>query len=207
MPNYHHHRTPFLSSSSSSSTQSFISRLILLLTLLPLSLAALAFVLQWRGGGLPDPVISSITSSSWAPHDSNHHNNEVFPGMETFASLSPKYHSSSSSDCSTLARTASPSLPYYGDWKFGLEANLRPKVRFSHPILGFLVDLVSFYCLLVLGFCWVLRLSVVSVRIFNLFCSGICFWWLCFLLGAAYCFLRSIFGFWVDLILDPALLY
>ncbi|XP_021887429.1 glycosyltransferase-like KOBITO 1 [Carica papaya] len=162
MPNYHHHRTPFLSSSSSSSTQSFISRLILLLTLLPLSLAALAFVLQWRGGGLPDPVISSITSSSWAPHDSNHHNNEVFPGMETFASLSPKYHSSSSSDCSTLARTASPSLPYYGDWKFGLEANLRPKICVTTSTSAGLDQILP----------WMFYHKVIGVTTFFLFVEG-----------------------------------
>ncbi|KAG4109868.1 hypothetical protein ERO13_D13G013901v2 [Gossypium hirsutum] len=46
----------------------------------------------------------------------------VFPGMETFSSLSPKSHSSS--DCINLGRTSSHSLPYYGTGNLVLEANL-----------------------------------------------------------------------------------
>ncbi|KAF2591548.1 hypothetical protein F2Q70_00041038 [Brassica cretica] len=59
---------PTSSSSSSSPPSSPYSRLLLLVTLLPLSLACFAFVLQWRGG-LDDPVT----------HWSTDH--REFPGM------------------------------------------------------------------------------------------------------------------------------
>lgn len=139
------HRAPLISSSSSSSSSnSFVSRLLLLLTLLPVSLACLAFVLQWRGGGLADPASASIASSTSVPgsvgSDLNH---EVFPGMETVSSVSPKAHQSSSSDCSNLARSSSPSFPYYGDWKFGVDSNLKPKVYIiRYKVLCFQSDLV-----------------------------------------------------------------
>lgn len=135
----HQHRaTPLLSSSSSSSSSSsFTSRLLLLLTLLPLSLALLAFALQWKGdNGLTDPTSAVSSTSRWAPHGSRLQNHEVFPGMELSSStLSPKPHSSSPSDCLNLVRTASPSFPYYRDWKLDFEPNLKPKV-FSF-FLGF----------------------------------------------------------------------
>ncbi|CAN6978135.1 unnamed protein product [Brassica rapa subsp. trilocularis] len=31
-------------------------------------------------------------------------------------------------DCSNLARSSSPSFPYYRDWNFGVDSNLKPKV-------------------------------------------------------------------------------
>ncbi|CAI0461724.1 unnamed protein product [Linum tenue] len=128
MPNPHYLHAPLRTSpSSSSSAQSLASKLILLLTVLPLSLAALAFVLQWKGDGgglLTDPASAT---ARWAPQGS-HNNHEVFPRMEASAAslLSPKPHQSS--DCLSLARSGSPSFPYFRDWKFDFEANLRPKV-------------------------------------------------------------------------------
>ncbi|CAN1822845.1 Glycosyltransferase-like KOBITO 1 [Linum perenne] len=128
MPNPHHLHSPLRTSQSSSSTaQSFASKLILLLTVLPLSLAALAFVLQWKGEGgglLTDPA---SVAARWAPQGSNN-NHEVFPGMEASAAslLSPKPHHQSS-DCLSLAKSGSPSFPYFRDWKFDFDANLKPK--------------------------------------------------------------------------------
>ncbi|KAH1077668.1 hypothetical protein GYH30_052959 [Glycine max] len=55
------------------------SRLLLLLTVLPLTLATLAFVLQWRGG-VTDPV------TRWSP------DHDQFPGMAT-AVPSLRHHS------------------------------------------------------------------------------------------------------------------
>ncbi|KAA3464210.1 glycosyltransferase-like KOBITO 1 [Gossypium australe] len=104
-----HHR----SNSLPPSTHSFLSKLVLFLTILPLALAALAFVLQWRGGSVSDPTTAT---SRWAPRGSRR---EVFPGTETSSSLPPKYHHSS--NCINLGRSSSPSFPYYGDWKFGFE--------------------------------------------------------------------------------------
>lgn len=124
-PMHHHHRAPLISSSSSPPSNSFVSRLLLLLTLLPLSLACLAFILQWRGGGLVDTA--SVGSSTSVPGSSDL-NHEVFPGMETtVSSVSPKAHQSPSSDCSNLARSSSPSF----DWNFGVHSrisSLKPKV-------------------------------------------------------------------------------
>ncbi|KHF99735.1 Dephospho-CoA kinase [Gossypium arboreum] len=165
MPSHHHHHrsTPLLSataasSSSSSSSQSFVSKLLLLLTLLPLSLAALAFVLQWRGGGVSDPTIAtSAAYSRWAPRGSHH---EIFPGMETFSSLSPKSHSSS--DCINLGRTSSHSLPYYGDWKFGFEANLRPKICITTSTSAGLEQILP----------WMFYHRVLGVTNFFLFVEG-----------------------------------
>ncbi|MCI32246.1 glycosyltransferase-like, partial [Trifolium medium] len=57
----HHHRP-------TATTTSSFSRLLVLLTVLPLTLAAFAFILQWRGG-VTDPV------TRWSP-DQN-----LFPGM------------------------------------------------------------------------------------------------------------------------------
>ncbi|GMI84928.1 KOBITO, ABA INSENSITIVE 8, ELONGATION DEFECTIVE 1 [Hibiscus trionum] len=162
MPGHHHHHrsTPLLSSatSASSSSQSFLSKLLLLLTLLPLSLAALAFVLQWRGGGVSDPTIATSGAySRWAPRGSHH---EVFPGMETFSTLSPKSHSSS--DCINLVRSSSPSLPYHGDWKFGFEANLRPKICITTSTSAGLEQILP----------WMFYHKVIGVTTFFLFVEG-----------------------------------
>ncbi|KAM1018240.1 hypothetical protein ACFX13_040512 [Malus domestica] len=118
MTNHHHHHlhAPLRSAPPSSSSQTFTSKLLLLLTLLPLSLAALAFILQWRGG-IPDP------NTRWSPPGSHH----LFPGMDASPLSSAVVHSSPS-DCLSLGRSASPSIPYYQNWKFDSVSNLRPKV-------------------------------------------------------------------------------
>ncbi|XVE95864.1 hypothetical protein REPUB_Repub02eG0171000 [Reevesia pubescens] len=100
------------SSSSSASQQAFTSRLLLLLTLLPLTLAFFAFLLQWRGG-LTDPL------SRWSP-DPFH-----FPG-----SIS-RFDRRSAWDCvDLLGQSRSPAFPYFKDWKFdfGSDSDLRPQV-------------------------------------------------------------------------------
>ncbi|XP_073264411.1 glycosyltransferase-like KOBITO 1 isoform X2 [Populus alba] len=124
MPSHHNnHLTASLRSSTTISTQSFTSRLILLLTLLPLSLAALAFILQWKGNS--DFMMDPITANSrWAPQGSHIQNHEIFPGMESSV-LSPKAHKSS--DCSSLGIGGAPSFPYFRDWKFDFQDDLRPK--------------------------------------------------------------------------------
>ncbi|XWS74730.1 hypothetical protein CRYUN_Cryun01aG0022800 [Craigia yunnanensis] len=159
MPSHHHRSTPLLSSSSSaSSSQSLLSKLLLLLTILPLSLAALAFILQWRGGGVSDPTIATSSATSrWAPRASHH---EVFPGMETFSRLSPKSHASP--DCINLARSSSPSFPYYGDWKFGFEANLNPKICITTSTSAGLEQILP----------WMFYHKVIGVTTFFLFVEG-----------------------------------
>ncbi|CAH2054510.1 unnamed protein product [Thlaspi arvense] len=160
----HHHRAPLISASSSSSSSSpshsFISRLLLLLTLLPVSLACLAFILQWRGGGLADPASASVGSSTAVPGGSDL-NHEVFPGMETVSSVSPKAHQSSS-DCSNLARSSSPSFPYYGDWKFGVDTSLKPKICITTSTSAGLDQILP----------WMFYHKVLGVSTFFLFVEG-----------------------------------
>ncbi|CAK9147494.1 unnamed protein product [Ilex paraguariensis] len=100
----------------SSSQHSFATKLLLLLTLLPLTLAVFAFVLQWRGGGIDDPI------SRWSPEESH-----KFPGMDSSPLATVGHSSSHSSDCTLLGHSSSPSFPYYRDWKFNFEADLKPK--------------------------------------------------------------------------------
>ncbi|KAK1302259.1 hypothetical protein QJS10_CPB12g00876 [Acorus calamus] len=100
----------------------FASRLLLLLTVLPLTLAAFAFVLQWRGG-LEDP------ESRWPT------NRQSFPGMEnsprsdeTQVVASDLVAQSSPSDCAELlGHRSSPAFPYVRGWSFDFESDLRPK--------------------------------------------------------------------------------
>ena len=75
-------------------------QLLLLLTVLPLTLAALAFVLQWRGGGVDDPT------TRWPSH--------AFPGM-----AEPTPPSLPSSDCNdVLVGSSAPAFPYLRGWSF-----------------------------------------------------------------------------------------
>lgn len=104
------------------------SHLLLLLTILPLTLASFAFILQWRGG-VTDPI------TRWSPDHSQ------FPGM---ALTTTQHHQQQQqkphSDCSTLlfANNHSPSFPYFRDWKFDFSSDLTPKVLFfSFSILPF----------------------------------------------------------------------
>ncbi|KAL5760352.1 hypothetical protein ACOSP7_018864 [Xanthoceras sorbifolium] len=171
MPNYfqqqHHHRsTPLLPSSSSSSQSSFTSKLLLLLTLLPLSLALLAFVLQWKGdSGLTDPVGAASSTSRWAPHGSHLQNHEVFPGMEissSSSSVSPKGQHFSQSDCLSLGRSGSPSFPYYRDWKLDFETNLKPKICVTTSTSAGLDQILP----------WMFYHKVIGVTTFFLFVEG-----------------------------------
>lgn len=123
--------------SNSQSSSVFVSRLLYLLTILSLSLAVFAFVLQWRGG-LPDP------SSRWIPEDDP---NEL-PAVAW--SKPVRLSSSSSSGCEDiLGQSNTLSFPYFRDWKFNFGSSsygpdLRPKVRFC-PLfcwlfLSFVID-------------------------------------------------------------------
>ncbi|KAJ7982281.1 glycosyltransferase-like KOBITO 1 [Quillaja saponaria] len=143
----HQLHTPLRSNQASSSSQSFISKLLLLLCLLPLSLAALAFVLQWRGG-VTDPT------TRWVPPGSHQ-----FPGMDS--SLSPVSHSSPS-DCVNLGRSSSPSFPYYHNWKFDYSNYLRPKICFTTTTSAGLEQILP----------WMFYHKVIGVTTFFLFVEG-----------------------------------
>ncbi|KAF3437384.1 hypothetical protein FNV43_RR20137 [Rhamnella rubrinervis] len=149
MPNHHLH-APLRPSQPSSSSQSLTSKILLLLTILPLTLAALAFVLQWRGG-VTDPT------TRWAPPGSNH----LFPGMDA-SPISAVAHSSSPSDCVNLGRSSSPSFPYYHDWKFDYGSNLRPKICITTSTSAGLEQILP----------WMFYHKVIGVSTFFLFVEG-----------------------------------
>ncbi|KAG0455770.1 hypothetical protein HPP92_023558 [Vanilla planifolia] len=145
-----------LASSALSSTASFASRIVLLLTVLPLSLAAFAFVLQWRGW-VDDP------SSAWPSE------RETFPGMDnspmgsSAESVFSSVSRSSSSDClEILGRSSSPSLPYYGGWNQDSEADLRPKICVTTSTSAGLEQILP----------WLYYHKVIGVSKFLLFVEG-----------------------------------
>lgn len=109
------------SPSSSSTSSSSYSRLFLLVTLLSLSLACFAFVLQWRGG-FDDPV------THWSI---DHHE---FPGMVSTQEKRSLRRSVSDSGCvDLLGQSRAPSFPYFRNWKFDYDSDLKPRV--SKPFL------------------------------------------------------------------------
>ncbi|MFS7895226.1 hypothetical protein Hanom_Chr00s002531g01701261 [Helianthus anomalus] len=120
-----------LSSSSHSppqSSQTFNSKILLLLTLLPLSLALFAFVLQWRGE-IDDPT------TRWSPKD-----RLEFPGMDASTSSQHVTRRSSSTCAEILGQSRSLSFPYFRDWNFNYTSDLKPKVVF-HEFVGILSSL------------------------------------------------------------------
>ncbi|KAF8376715.1 hypothetical protein HHK36_031617 [Tetracentron sinense] len=134
--------------SPSSSHHSFTSRLLFLLLLLPLTLAVFAFVLQWRGG-LNDPT------TLWSL------DNKKFPGM---GSSPPKNLArSSNSDCSQiLGRSSSPSFPYFRDWKFNYDSDLKPKICITTSTSAGLEQILP----------WIFYHKVIGVTTFFLFVEG-----------------------------------
>ncbi|KAI4386543.1 hypothetical protein MLD38_004470 [Melastoma candidum] len=139
----HHYSSP------SSSFQALVSRLLLLLTLLPLALALFAFLLQWRGG-VDDPAIR------WSPdlHE--------FPGM-AFDSRSSDPSRLKTSDCvDVLGRSRTASFPYYGDWKFDFGLDLRPKICITTSTSAGLEQILP----------WLFYHKVIGVSTFFLFVEG-----------------------------------
>ncbi|XP_058194574.1 glycosyltransferase-like KOBITO 1 isoform X2 [Rhododendron vialii] len=131
-----------------SASSSFASKLLLLLTLLPLTLAAFAFVLQWRGGVDDDPV------SRWSPEASH-----KFPGMDY---TSPPLATVARSDCVLLPDTSSPSFPYYRDWKYTFESDLKPKICVTTSTSAGLEQILP----------WMFYHKVIGVTTFFLFVEG-----------------------------------
>nr|ACG34068.1 KOB1 [Zea mays] len=129
-------------------------QLLLLLTVLPLTLAALAFVLQWRGGGgVDDPT------TRWPSH--------AFPGM-----AEPTPPSLPSSDCAdVLVGSSAPSFPYIRGWSFpsdsgaamgSVEEHLQPKVCVQTSTSAGLEQILP----------WLFYHKVVGVAQFLLFVEG-----------------------------------
>ncbi|KAL0397607.1 UNVERIFIED_CONTAM: Glycosyltransferase-like KOBITO 1 [Sesamum calycinum] len=138
--------------SSAANHQTFTAKLLLLLTLLPLSLAVFAFLLQWRGGGVDDPI------SRWSPDESH-----KFPGMDSSPLATVGHLSSHSSDCSKLLGHSNvASFPYYRDWKFKFDADLKPKICITTSTSASLEQILP----------WMFYHKVIGVSNFFLFVEG-----------------------------------
>ncbi|CAL0310610.1 unnamed protein product [Lupinus luteus] len=135
-----------------SSSSSSYSRLLLLLTILPLTLASLAFILQWRGGFTDDSI------THWSP------NHSQFPGMSLSLSQNSKQQSHSNSDCSSplLPNTHSPSFPYFRNSLFQFDSNLKPKVCITTSTSAGLEQTLP----------WIFYHKVIGVSNFLLFVEG-----------------------------------
>ncbi|KAK8958433.1 hypothetical protein KSP40_PGU013632 [Platanthera guangdongensis] len=150
---------PFRSPGSISYAHStFIWRLLVLLTVLPLLLAVFAFLLQWRGG-LDDP------SSRWAVAEER-----GFLGMGdsplSLGNSSPVAMSLLSTtvvDCAEiLGGSSSPSFPYYRGWKFDLDAEPRPKICITSSTSAGLEQILP----------WLFYHKSIGVTAFFLFVEG-----------------------------------
>ncbi|AES81301.1 hypothetical protein MtrunA17_Chr7g0256941 [Medicago truncatula] len=131
-------------------TSSSTSRLLLLLTILPLTLAAFAFLLQWRGG-VTDPV------TRWSP-DQN-----LFPGMSTSDHIQQRSQPRSRSDCSSLfGNSHSPSFPYFRDWTLDFSSDLSPKICITTSTSAGLEQTLP----------WIYYHKVMGVSSFLLFVEG-----------------------------------
>ncbi|XVE90859.1 hypothetical protein DITRI_Ditri20bG0110100 [Diplodiscus trichospermus] len=139
----------FSSSSLHSSQHAFASRLLLLLTLLPLTLALFAFLLQWRGG-LTDPI------TRWSPDPFE------FPGMGNSGSVSRLDRRSDSGCVDLLGQSRSPAFPYFKDWKFDFGLDIRPKICIISSTSGGLEQILP----------WIFYHKVIGVSTFFLFVEG-----------------------------------
>ncbi|KAG0491079.1 hypothetical protein HPP92_007942 [Vanilla planifolia] len=141
--------------SSSYAHSSIVWRVMLLLTVLPLLLAVLAFFLQWRGG-LDDPT------STWPAGDGR-----GFPGIGdsqvSVGGSSPSLLATTATDCAEILGGSSSSLfPYYHGWKFNLEANHPPKICITSSTSAGLEQILP----------WLFYHKVIGVTMFLLFVEG-----------------------------------
>ncbi|KAK4424881.1 Glycosyltransferase-like KOBITO 1 [Sesamum alatum] len=132
--------------------QSFPAKLLLLLTVLPLSLALFAFLLQWRGGGIDDPISRRILDESFK-----------FPGMDSSPLATLGHSSSHSSDCSMVLRNFNvATFSYNQDWKFKFESDRKPKICVTTSTSASLEQILP----------WMFYHKVIGVSTFFLFVEG-----------------------------------
>ncbi|OAP11033.1 hypothetical protein AXX17_AT2G38690 [Arabidopsis thaliana] len=129
------------------SSDSSYSRKFLLITFLPLSLACLAFLLQWRSG-----VNDSVTQ--W--FDDNY----PFPGMAT---VSEKRSLRSDSSCvSLLGQSRTQAFPYLRDLKLDHKPDLKPRICITTSTSAGLEQTLP----------WIFYHKVIGVETFYLFVEG-----------------------------------
>ncbi|CAN4109157.1 unnamed protein product [Withania somnifera] len=146
---------PTTYSLSSHSSSLFVSRLLYLLTVISVSLAIFAFILQWRGG-LPEP-----NNTRWL--------NDYQPTDFRVMDRSKNIHvsSSSSGGCGDiLGQSRTPSFPYFRDWKFNIGSSfgsdLKPKISITTSTSAGLEQILP----------WLFYHKVIGVTNFFLFVEG-----------------------------------
>ncbi|XP_077240162.1 glycosyltransferase-like At2g41451 isoform X2 [Tasmannia lanceolata] len=126
-----------------------LSRVLLVLTVLPLSLATLSFLLQWRG------VLDDLSSA-----------NNQFPAIgNNPLSTTHLYSSSSSSssDClEILCQSSLPSFPYSRARNFDFDANLHPRICITTSTSAGLEQILP----------WIFYHKSIGVATFFLFVEG-----------------------------------
>ncbi|KAJ0475768.1 putative glycosyltransferase-like KOBITO 1 [Helianthus annuus] len=123
----------------------FTSRLLLLLSLLPLSLAAFAFVLQWRG----EFVDSTIRVSP--------SNRFEFPGMDGSTAVTKPV------GCvDVLGQSRTVTFPYFRELRFDYESDGKPKISITSSTSAGLEQLLP----------WIYYHKVIGVTNFFLFVEG-----------------------------------
>ncbi|KAG9158417.1 hypothetical protein Leryth_013153 [Lithospermum erythrorhizon] len=130
------------------------TKLVLLLTLLPLTLALFAFSLQWRGGELDDDP-----SSMWSSHDEEL---STFSRMDHETMMNMETHHSNS-DCShILGHGSAPSFPYFKDLKFNYDKDFEPKICITTSTSAGLDQILP----------WMFYHKVIGVSNFFMFVEG-----------------------------------
>ncbi|KAL2230452.1 UNVERIFIED_CONTAM: Glycosyltransferase-like KOBITO 1 [Sesamum indicum] len=131
---------------------SFPTKLLLLLVLLPLSLALFAFLLQWHGGGIDDPIFKKFLDESFK-----------FLGIDSSPLATFGHSSSHSSDCSMLMGHINMTIfPHYQDLKFKFEPDRKPKICVTTSTSASLEQILP----------WMLYHKVIGVSTFFLFVEG-----------------------------------
>lgn len=109
-----------------------------------------AFVLQWRGG-VTDPSVR------YSAED------HKFPGMDSSPPTTTTTTSHvSRADCGPLLSHLSPSFPYYRDWKFHHQTDLKPKIAITTSTSASLEQILP----------WMFFHKVIGVTTFYLFVEG-----------------------------------
>ncbi|XP_021975913.1 glycosyltransferase-like At2g41451 [Helianthus annuus] len=133
------------SSLSQPSHNIFTSRLLLFLTLLPLSLAAFALVLQWHGEFV-DPAIRV-----------SDFNRFEFPGMDSSTS-----GTTPASCVDVLGASRTVTFPYFREWRFDYESDGKPKICITSSTSAGLEQILP----------WIYYHKVIGVTNFFLFVEG-----------------------------------
>ncbi|KAJ8435582.1 hypothetical protein Cgig2_021736 [Carnegiea gigantea] len=129
--------------SSSSSNHSCTTQVLLFLTFLPLAVAAFAFFIHWQAD----------SATPYATVDRH------FLAVDRHA---PTTSSLSRTDCGTLLSHSSPSFPYFRNWEFHHQPQLKPNIAITTSTSASLDQILP----------WIFFHKVIGVTTFYLFAEG-----------------------------------